>query len=60
MMYLALKLIVGASVGAVVGFVVSRAKGCSPAACNVRANTVYSIAAGAFFGAVVAWVIAGR
>ena len=59
-MHLILKLIVGASVGAVVGFVGSRAKGCSTGACNVRANVVYSIAAGAFFCAVVAWVVAGH
>lgn len=45
----------GAAVGAAAGFVLGRARLCSSERCNVRANLVYSILAGAFFGAVVAW-----
>ncbi|MFP4054431.1 MAG: hypothetical protein ACLFV7_11285 [Phycisphaerae bacterium] len=50
----------GASVGALAGFLLSRASGCSAAGCRTRANLWYSLVAGAAFGAAAAWVVITR
>jgi hypothetical protein len=51
----------GAAVGAVLGLLIGRARACSSAACRVRPVLVFSMIAGAFFGAAVAyWFAAGR
>ena len=54
-MVLVLKLIAGAAAGALLGFVLGRSRLCSSKACNVKANMIFSILAGAVFGAAVAW-----
>jgi|GEM_PF-2674005 len=52
-----MQILAGAGAGALVGFGISRARGCSAQACNVRARAAYSIVAGAFFGAAVAYYL---
>jgi len=54
------KVLAGAAGGAVLGFLLSHVRTCSSAACNVRANRVYSILAGAVFGAAVAYYFLTR
>jgi len=49
------KMILGVIGGALVGFVLSRARSCSSTACNTRANAVFSVIAGAAFGAALMW-----
>lgn len=49
------QIMAGAFLGAAVGFLVGRARVCSSARCNVKANMILSVVAGAFFGAAVAW-----
>ncbi len=51
------KLLVGAVAGAAGGFLLGRARICSREKCNVKANMIFSILAGAFFGAAVAWAL---
>ena len=51
----AIKLFVGAAVGALLGVLLGRARVCSARACNVKATMILSIVAGAIFGAAVAW-----
>ncbi|MFP4139061.1 MAG: hypothetical protein ACOCZU_01955 [Planctomycetota bacterium] len=46
----------GACVGAMAGFALSRAKTCSAEACRAGAVTWYAILAGAVFGGVAAYV----
>ncbi|MFP4434359.1 MAG: hypothetical protein ACLFTN_07805 [Phycisphaerae bacterium] len=46
----------GAFVGAMAGFALSRAKTCSAEACRAGAVTWYAILAGAVFGVVAAYV----
>ena len=54
-MELVWKVLLGAAVGAVGGYGLSRVRTCSASACNVRASTIFSIISGAVFGAAVAW-----
>ena len=54
------KVLAGAAGGAVLGFLLSYVRTCPSAACNVRANRVYSILAGAVFGAAVAYYFLTR
>jgi uncharacterized YccA/Bax inhibitor family protein len=56
-MEIAARLAIGAAVGALGGWVIGRARACGSQACNVKASRVYSIVAGAFFGAAVAWYL---
>ncbi len=53
---LAVKILGGALVGGVAGYVISHAKSCSTAGCDVRGPRIYYTLAGAVFGAGVAWV----
>jgi len=55
MMEWVFKLLLGAAVGAAVGFVLAKAQACSAETCNVKARMVFSLLAGAVFGAAVAW-----
>jgi len=50
-----LKMLLGTTVGAMFGLLLARAKLCSAQTCHAKANLVFSIIAGAFFGAAVAW-----
>jgi len=50
----------GAAVGALAGYLISRVRTCSDTKCNVRIRAAYSIIAGAVFGAAVAWWLIGR
>lgn len=47
----------GASLGALVGFLLSRARTCSGGQCRAGAVTWYAVLAGAVFGAAVAYVL---
>jgi hypothetical protein len=47
----------GASLGALAGFALSRAKTCSGEQCRTRPVTWYAVLAGAVFGAVAGWVL---
>jgi hypothetical protein len=59
-MELAIRMVAGAVAGAAVGFLIGRARVCSAQECNVRANLVFSIVAGAVFGAAVMyWALRG-
>ncbi len=59
-MAIALKMLGGAMIGAVAGFLLGRARACSAKQCNLRVNMVFSIVGGAVFGAAVAWWIVHR
>jgi len=50
-----LTVLAGGVAGAAVGFFAGRARVCSVAGCNVKANMIASILGWAFFGAAVAW-----
>jgi hypothetical protein len=52
------RLLIGAGAGATLGYFLVRVRPCSTGACNVRANLIYSVIAGAVFGAGVAWYFA--
>jgi hypothetical protein len=52
--------LVGAVAGAAVGFLAARARVCSVAGCNVKANLIVSMIGWAVFGAAVAYVLATR
>jgi hypothetical protein len=52
---LALKILAGALVGGAVGFLIGRARTCTAAKCNVKANRIAYAIAGAVFGAGVAF-----
>ena len=52
------RLLVGAGVGAALGYFLVHVRPCSTGACNVRGNLIYSVIAGAVFGAGVAWYFA--
>jgi NhaP-type Na+/H+ or K+/H+ antiporter len=56
----AIRLVLGASLGAAGGVILSRARSCGSQACNVRANLIYSVIAGAVFGAAAAWYVMNR
>jgi hypothetical protein len=49
------KIIAGAVLGAVAGFLLGRAKTCSSAQCSTRVNLVFAILACAAAGAALAW-----
>lgn len=53
----ALRILLGATLGAIGGFVLGRARACSGGTCNVKANLAFSIVAGACFGGAVAYAI---
>lgn len=59
-MELAAKLLAGAIVGGLLGLLIARARACSSEACHVRANLIFSVVAGAVFGAAVAWYFVSR
>ncbi len=50
----------GAALGAAGGFLLGRAKTCSGESCRVRASLIYSVIAGAVFGAAAMYAAAGR
>jgi len=55
-----LKLLLGACVGAAAGWLVARTALCSAGVCRTRAHWLGMAAAGAFFGAAVAWYLMKR
>ncbi len=56
----ALIALAGAAAGAAVGFLAARARVCSVAGCNVKANLIISIVGWAAFGAAAAYYLATR
>ena len=54
------KLMLGAGLGAVAGYLLTYVKTCSSDACKVRPNVMYYVLAGAVFGAAVAYYLATR
>ncbi|HDZ20335.1 hypothetical protein LCGC14_0535930 [marine sediment metagenome] len=56
-MEIAVKVLLGAAVGAAGGLLLGRAGVCSSQACRPRSNLVFTILAGAAFGAAVAWYL---
>ena len=57
---LAGKLMLGASLGAVMGYFLTRVKTCAGDACKVRPTVWYSMLAGAVFGAALAYYLVSR
>lgn len=55
-----IKVALGAALGAMGGFVIGRAKTCSGESCRVRASLVYSVVAGAIFGAAAMYAFLRR
>jgi 7-keto-8-aminopelargonate synthetase-like enzyme len=59
-MDVAWKILLGAALGAAGGLVAGRARVCSAEACRSRPNLIFSVIAGAVFGAAVAWYLIHR
>jgi len=57
---LPLKILAGALIGAAAGVLMGRARLCRTEGCNVKANMIASIVAGAVFGAAVAFYFSHR
>ena len=55
-----LKLLAGAVAGGAFGALLSRARLCSGGRCNTKASLIFSIAAGAVFGAAAVWYFLHR
>ena len=56
-MEIAVKILLGAAVGAAGRLLLGRASMCSGQACRTRSNRVFTILAGAAFGAAAAWYL---
>jgi hypothetical protein len=54
------RLIVGAVIGAALGWLFGRAKVCSLPGCSARTNLAASVVAGAVFGAAIGYALSGR
>ena len=54
------KVLAGAGAGAMVGFLLGRARLCAGGICNVKLRLVFNIIGGAVFGAAVAWWLINR
>jgi hypothetical protein len=59
-MGLFIHLVAGALIGGAFGVLLGRSKICSPTGCNLRANMIFSIIAGAVLGTSVAWWLTTR
>jgi len=55
-----LNVLAGAVAGGAGGLLLSRARLCSGESCHAKANVIFSIIAGALFGAAVAWYLINR
>lgn len=51
----AAKIAIGALLGAALGYILGRATTCRSGACSARPARIYTIVAGAFFGAAVGY-----
>ena len=56
-MEIAIRIFFGAAAGSLVGWFIGRSRLCSKQACRAKSSLVYSVLAGAVFGAAVAWAI---
>ena len=59
-MEIAIRLFLGSAGGALLGLLIGRARLCSGKACAAKGSMIYSIVAGAAFGAAVAWYVMNR
>ena len=50
-------LLLGAAVGSLGGYVIGRSRLCGAVACRAKAPLIFSVIAGAFFGAAMAWFL---
>jgi len=48
-------MVLGAAIGGVVGFLLARMRLCASGTCRTRANLIFTVLAGAFFGTAIAW-----
>ncbi len=55
-----LKVLLGACIGGVAGWLVARTALCSAGVCRTKAHWLGMAVAGAFFGAAVAWYVVNR